>query len=772
MPSIYGGYTKEARLRLDYSITSQSIENNTSTIRLDLYAEKTAHSGYNKTGKSYYNMTGKGNTTVNWEWGSSSSQYYLGSSTTVVTHNADGSGSTTLNGYWYLGTTSSYMPTELSVSGTITLPTIPRASSIKLSSSNVTLGQNLIVTINRASNNFHHVLYWQIDNGNWNVIVTNIGTSYTWSVPKSLASNFPNSTSKSIRMICETYNGDTYIGSSSQTFTATISDDIKPSITSLTLSDTTSNSVYIETLSKINAKTVAAGVYGSSITNYTVSMIINGTTKKTLYGSNVTFDLNNLNIAQNTTVTIKTTITDSRGKTNILSKSVTVYRYIKPYIISRESYRCNSSGTKDENGTYISLYWTYHVSTGIPGNTAKPLVRYRQKGLSTWTTVTLNNDEKKVIGDGAISTDYEYEVQYAIGDNFYSNSTIYITDTIQTGYVTVDYRSGGKGIAFGKVSEKNEFECNMVADFKQEITWESKRYDNTDFNTIKKSGIYYMGTGCSNAPENLNWCRLLVLGNSTSADIVQIATVISSGVNYGRSFIRETVNGNWYSWSEINVSKSIAANTDFNSLTGTGIYVSGSTPTGANSPIDTSGVLEVFKSSGNMITQRFTTYNGRIVFQRGFYNSWTPWLIRTNGLAATIYPSSRLVVGGTAWSTNLITLGSTKANTSYGLLSNTGNGIKIGKGVNTVNISASLCYFDLNVATEVDLQILKNGSVVAQMSSNCLEANKLGNLTTNTMAINVVEGDLIQLGIVKGVSNNLTVINDYAATSLTVEILS
>ena len=207
MASIYGNYTKETRLRLDYSITSQSIESNTSTIRLDLYAEKTAHSGYNRTGNSYYNMTGKGNTTVNWDWGSSSSQYYLGSSTTTVAHNADGTASTTLNGYWYLGNTTQYMPTELSVSGAITLPTIPRASSISLSSSNITLGQNLTININRASSNFTHSLYWQIGDENWNTIVSNVATTYTWNVPKSLANSFPNTTSQTFRIICETYNG-------------------------------------------------------------------------------------------------------------------------------------------------------------------------------------------------------------------------------------------------------------------------------------------------------------------------------------------------------------------------------------------------------------------------------------------------------------------------------------------------------------------------------------------------------------------------------------
>lgn len=768
MPSIYGAYTKEARLRLDYSITSQSIENNTTLITMDLYAEKTAHSGYNRTGKSYYNMTGKGNTTINWDWGASSTQYFLGSSTTTVAHNTDGTASTTLNGYWYLGNTTSYMPTELSVSGTITLPTIPRASGISLSTSNITLGQNLTITINRASTNFTHALYYQIDNGNWVVIASGVATTYNWNVEKSLANNFANSTSKKIRVICETYNGDTYIGSSSQNFVANISDDIKPNISSLALSDTTNNSVYIETISKINAKTVASGAYGSTITSYSVSMIINGTTKKTLYGNDVTFDLNNLNIDKNTSITITATVTDSRGKTSTISKSVTVYRYIKPYIISRETFRCDLNGEQDENGTYLSLNWNYHVQA-VANNTASPLVRYRKKGNTAWTNVSLENNETKVIGNGGISTDYEYEVQYLIGDNFYANSTISITDTIPTGYTTVDYRAGGKGIAFGKVSEKDEFECNMIADFKKEITWESKRCDNTDFNNMKKSGAYYMGTGCTNSPENLNYCRLLVLGNSESGDIVQIVTNINSSIE-GRTFIRESIGGKWYSWNEVHISRQIAANTDFNTITNSGIYVCGSSPTGNNSPIATTGVLEVFKQ-GSIITQRFTTYNGRIVFQRGFYQSWTPWLVRSNGLMACVYPSQRLAIGGTEWVTYAISLASSKSNTSYGLLSASGGGIRIGKGVNTVNISASLSYYQLAIATEVDLQILKNGSAVVNIDSTCTEPNAVYSLTTNTCAINVVEGDLIQLGVIKGTSSNLTVVNDNAATSLTVQIL-
>lgn len=649
MASIYGDYSKNVRLRIDYSVTSQSIENNTSTIRLDLYAEKTAHSGYNKTGKSYFNMTGRGNTTVNWDWGSSSSQYFLGSSDVTVSHNADGTGSTTLNGYWYLATSSSYMPTEVSVSGSITLPTIPRASSIGLSPSSLKLGTELSIAINRASSSFRHALYWQIDSGDWHLIEAYATSSYKWTVPKDLANYFTSSTSKTIRIICETYNGDTYIGNSSQTFTANISDDIVPTISSLTLSDPTGNSVYIETISSIKAKTVANGAYGSSITNIAVSMIVNGATKKTLYGSEVTFDLNNLNITENTTVTINAIVTDSRGKINIATKTVTVYRYIKPYVMSRNSFRCNANGTRYENGTYLSLYWVYHVSTSVTNNVAKPKVQYRQKGSSEWTTVNLGNGATSVVGDGAISTDYEYEVQYIIGDNYYSN--ISITDTIPTGYTTVDYRAGGKGIAFGKVSEKDEFECNMPADFKKSISWNSKDTSNVDANDYTKAGMYYLGENCSNLPNS--YCRLIVNGAESSGDIVQMAIAVTTG----RTWIRGKSNGNWHNWNEVPLSN-YAGKVNLNEYKNPGVF---GVYNATNAPTTDIAVLEVIKYSEDWIAQRFNIISHEQytrTYERCWHNgtTWSSW--------QQIFRSEKMLYVNDSGSSGTITLSESAAHFS------------------------------------------------------------------------------------------------------------
>ena len=63
-----------------------------------------------------------------------------------------------------------------------------------------------------------------------------------------------------------------------------------------------------------------------------------------------------------------------------------------------------------------------------------------------------------VFGNGQISADYSYEVQYSLTDAF---GTVSITDVISTAAVVMDFKQGGKGVAVGKVAEKdNTFEVS------------------------------------------------------------------------------------------------------------------------------------------------------------------------------------------------------------------------------------------------------------------------------------------------------------------------
>lgn len=107
------------------------------------------------------------------------------------------------------------------------------------------------------------------------------------------------------------------------------------------------------------------------------------------------------------------------------------------------------------------------------------------------------------------------------------------------------------------------------------------------------------------------------MGKPLNIKILEKLKVIENGVNNNKTEINNAIKF-----------KTIAINTDFNSIRTTSIYAFGSSPTGANKPCNTSGFLEVF-TNGVLSLQRYTTYNGQVIYQRGYYNGWTAW-VKTN----------------------------------------------------------------------------------------------------------------------------------------------
>lgn len=69
-----------------------------------------------------------------------------------------------------------------------------------------------------------------------------------------------------------------------------------------------------------------------------------------------------------------------------------------------------------------------------------------------------------VFGGGNFSTEYSYDIKYTIQDAF---NTVSVIDLISTAAVVMDFKSGGKGVAIGKVSETdNMFEVSDKWDVK------------------------------------------------------------------------------------------------------------------------------------------------------------------------------------------------------------------------------------------------------------------------------------------------------------------
>ena len=378
MASIYSSTSKGWKLRLDWSITGQSISNNRSTISLDLWIyDGTGYSQNESANEAYYIIQGEK------RWNpynyNSTGWYKLGSKSITVNHNADGTKSVTLTAEWDCGFASDYTPRHLSLSKTVTLTTIPRASSA--SATGNTLGKTVAITISRASSGFTHKLYYTCGSISNQLIAEDVGTSYSWTPPVSLAQQAPNAATVAVTLTVKTYNGSTYIGAKNLQLSLSIPSSIIPTL-SVAISDPTgvqgTYGGYVQLRSKVQVAITAAGVQGSTIKSYSIKV-------GNIYTSNASSGTTDY-LPNSGTLAITCTATDSRGRTASQTQNVTVLAYSRPTITAISAARCNQDGTANRAGTYGKVTFSALITPLSNINTAAYAVQYREVGAEAWTT--------------------------------------------------------------------------------------------------------------------------------------------------------------------------------------------------------------------------------------------------------------------------------------------------------------------------------------------------------------------------------------------------
>lgn len=379
MASIYSSTKNGWKLRLDWSITGQSIANNTSTLSLDLWVyDGTGYSQNEYSNQAYYIIQGEKH------WNpynySTSGWYKLGSKTVTVSHNADGTKSVALSAEWDCGFDSQYTPRHLSLSQTVTLTTIPRSSTATTSGS--ALGETLTITIKRASSSFTHKLYYTCGSVKDQLIADNVSTSYSWNAPPvSLAQQAPNAETVALTLTVKTYNGSTYVGAWSTQVKLSVPLSVVPSI-SVTIGDPTgvknTYGGYVQLRSKVKVDITASGVQGSSIKSYSIKV---GDFFSASASSGSTDLLPNAGA-----LSVICAVTDSRGRTATKTQSITVLAYSKPAITAISAARCNSDSTANRAGSYGKVTFSGAITSLSSKNTAAYAVQYREVGAMDWTT--------------------------------------------------------------------------------------------------------------------------------------------------------------------------------------------------------------------------------------------------------------------------------------------------------------------------------------------------------------------------------------------------
>lgn len=470
MPSVTNTCTGSAgskyTITLNYVINSQSISANTSNItvyatvqRNDGYAGS-AYNGYED--QSHTTLTVGGSAKVDEDFildTRNSRLQELSRWTGNVAHNSDGTLTLALSASFTTDLAPSL--TGGSVSTSWTLTTIPRTSDFTVSPSSVDAGGSVTIKVIPASSSFTHTATIGFYGKTLTLDFPAGTTQKTATIPKDWLYQMTSATSGAATVIVATKSGSTTIGSDAASLTIRAPASVVPTIGDLAITRIDNGvpedwGVYVQGYSTAQVQiTGAAGAYGSTIRSYAINA-----SGFAASGAEATIGPITLSGA----VDIWGTVIDSRLRSAVMTKTIQVVPYSKPWFTSTPAViRSNASGEEDANGEYIAITAAWDCAVKDKNTCAGTYRITPVSGSASELTGTLTSGVQTVV---QASSDYSWAVAITLTDALASSP---YTATVPTGSTLMDFRAGGKGIAIGKVAEADGFDVDMVTKFRRDV---------------------------------------------------------------------------------------------------------------------------------------------------------------------------------------------------------------------------------------------------------------------------------------------------------------
>lgn len=376
----YGTYGSHYDVYLDYSVTSQEIANNRSYVKLRQWAQAdgTAYSAWSGVAANNYSQikvdggqVHYANQTMDFR---NRAVVELGSWEGWITHGDDGKKTIALYSKYDINGPSSIDWGEVSYNFVLT--DIPRASEItSFPGFNIDNPQPIVAPRKSAS----FINEWGIYVGATAIKGSPrvAQDSYTFSAADldAIYAHIPNSTAITVTCYVNTYaaDGTTFIGQKSASSTAYVSGNIKPTLSSLTASETMGAlsgvipaGTYLQNYSKVYlSANGAAGAKSSTISSYYIDFggyAFNASTGTT----------NEVNTSG--TVTGWATVTDSRGRVSDAVYVSTTFLAFPNAISSFPNFTIGSGVTGTLPRAHANLRNTFQIKVGatnIAGPTGK-----------------------------------------------------------------------------------------------------------------------------------------------------------------------------------------------------------------------------------------------------------------------------------------------------------------------------------------------------------------------------------------------------------------
>lgn len=400
-------------VQFSWSVASQSVANNNTTINWSISAVGGSSSWYRSNPTSVYingNCVYYNGTRVQQYKGTIASGSY------TIAHNSEG------NAFFSASVSSAIYSssTNCNGSGSWSLPQIARASQPScITWPNTTenigdIGSTITIHMNRHSDNFTHTVRYSFYDLN-GTIATNVASNCTWTIPESFYSKIPNLNSSWGTIYADTYNGSTKIGTKSVKFTCNVA-NANPTIDIIDYYDsskkttdiTEDNQIIIRNNSNLEFKlTNLIALKYATLSK--VEILLNGITKSaTLSGSSVPSQVINYGIVNSSSnLTASISVIDSRGNKTSYSKDITIVDWVQPSAIIN---------CQRENNFYSTTHLTVDGSISSINDKNVIKIQYQYKKTTDTNYSTLNTIQDNTQTSFDIDNKFAWDIRVIVSD--------------------------------------------------------------------------------------------------------------------------------------------------------------------------------------------------------------------------------------------------------------------------------------------------------------------------------------------------------------------
>lgn len=537
---------------IKWALQSQSAANNTSTVKLQVYL-RTSNGTVSTSIKRYVKLTVEGTEYTGWAdltIGKNTTKVLL-EKTVTVSHTTNGSKDFKVRADVNIDIllSSGTRVDDGYVTGTVALPKIDRPSTFTRSGT-ATMGSAQSIAISSKDSSFKHTLKYTWS-GSTTTIATGIGTSYSWTPPVSMAAKIPSATSGSCKLTLETYLGSELVGSNTLTFTLSVPSTLVPTVSAFTLTEAVGGlaehfGAFVNTKSKISYNVTAAGVQGSTIKSYKVTIAgqiftaATGTTERLMDASG----------RQTATVIV----TDSRGRTVTKSVEYEVLGYSPPRFSHCSVHRVNDNMELDEQGDSFIVRMAGSFAYLGNLNPTEMTIEYKLQTapddayeyLQFEYNITDFDDDYPFMTQG-LSTNHSYHVRVKLTDYFTTVTKVLVLSSSRPVF---DILYSGEGFAFNKMAEVPGlldigYETRFYGGIRPMVLLEG-----SDLNDVMLPGPY---VGANKEAKNYINCPVTggtfsfeVLGAGAEGQLLQRLTHTSKTTP--RVYIRHYYQSEWGEW--------------------------------------------------------------------------------------------------------------------------------------------------------------------------------------------------------------------------------